>query len=449
MTKTGARLAAGLGGTLLLGAYGRAAAALPGAAGVRRLGSAVLDMDVGRVTADLTSGRPPLRASVHPLQKLMLAPLGNGLARAGIPGRDPLRTAQLLSATASLLGVLACGLLAGQLTGGARAPALAAGALCGASFSSLLAASLPESAVFAGLGGIAPLLLLGARWDRAPSWAESCLWGALGALAFGLTVSQGLPFGVALGVRLALSPGARGLGLSSRWGRAALALALGGLLVGAGSELQARVYPGAPRLLEVDPIAGERPYLRIQELRDAPAEHLLRLLSHFAVWSSAAPFPVPSDFLIRAGFGYWSLSIEEAPWASAPWPQQLLFAALGAAALGAALLALRCLASDRRFLAPCLCLAWHLLLHAVYGREYVLYAPHWHAVWIGTAVAAVWNRLASRRRALGVAVALLCPALLLNNALVLRAVYAELAYGLSVERRDAEGRPSRLLEVDR
>jgi hypothetical protein len=401
-------------------------------------------MDVQRMVVDLTTDRAGLRASVHPLQKLLLAPAGAALNRVLFAGRDGLAAARILIALAMTLQALATGWLAWQLS---RRSILAAGSaalLAGVSFASVLAASIPESAVFAGLASLAPLIALNARWGRPFAGWEVLAWAGLSALAFGLTITQIVPVWIALGVRLSLG---RPNGVAPRSfasagaARAAAIVLAATLLVGIGVEVQKRTHPGTRAFYTRDPVGGEAPYLRIDEALASPLQHSARLLAHFVVFDFVAPMPAPSDFLIDAGFDYWSLSVEAATFDDWRALQLGLAAAVLVAVLTAAWLSLR---RDPRMLAPLLCLFAHLGLHWLYGREYVLYAPHWHGVLVALLVAGAWNGLGAQRKLLPALAALLATGLIANDVVVLRAVYREVDAGLSVEVRDERGRlPSR------
>lgn len=415
----------------LLAVLAFVAFALPGDANVLPHSSGIYDMDVKRVMVDLTTGQPGHRASAHPLQKLLLAPWGAALAR-GLG--DPLGAAKALTLVASWLGALAAGLLTRALTGDWR-PAGAATAVAGASFAFLLAAGIPESAVFSGLATAAPLLLWLVRREQPLGLGEALTWGALATIAFGLTFTQVANVAIAFGVRLWEQ---RDAGASALFARAAVAAALALSLALAAGEAQARLYPGTPRFWTLDPLRAERPFVRSAAIGLAPAAHTARLLLHFAVIDFAAPRPALSDFLMRDhGIASWSLSAEEAglsQWSGAP------------LALAALLLALLAAAArwgrwrDPRLLAPAGCLLFHFALHWVYGREYVLYAPHWHGLLVAVIVAAAWNG-GRGRRGLLLASGLLAALLLASNLSVLRLAYAEVAFGLDARVRDASGAP--------
>lgn len=437
--------AVGLAATLLA-VYLWASFSLSSGVDVRRYSSGIYDMDAARVVSDLTTPRPGLRTSVHPLQKLLVAPLGEAFDALLFDGRDRLAAARVLIALAAAAQALAAGALAWQLTAGARMAALAAVLLCGASFSSLLAASVPESAVFASLPGLLPLLLLGARRGRPLGWGESGVWALLAVPAVGMTLTQIVPWAIALAVRLG-TVAVGGGGRRRRGGRLAAVLGLGLLLVAAAAVLQSRVYPGTDAFRHANPVAGERAYLRFEDAWRSPLRHAAVLAAHFLVIDFAAPFPAPSDFLFRgaqtpagraaARQSYWSLSAEEAGWRD--WaPAQLALAACMALAVAAA--ASRTPRNDPRLLAPALVLLWHFALHLLYGREYVLYSPHWHALLVALLVAGLWNGLPARRRWLPWAAVALSAGLLANGVAVMRVVYREVGAGLETSKRDEAGR---------
>jgi hypothetical protein len=428
---TTGRLAFAALAAALLGLYVFVAFSLPGDADVLPHSSGIYDMDVKRVMVDLTTDKPGYRTSVHPLQKILLAPLGRGLTR--LQG-DPLTAAKTLALLATWLGALLAGALARALTGGDWTAACAATALAGTSFAFLLAAGIPESATFAGLATIAPLLWWLARRPHPLTLGETLVWGGLASLAFGLTLTQVANVAIAFGVRL----WEQRANLATRVLRVRTAAVVGTALVLAAalSEGQARLHPGTPRFWQDAPLASERAFLRTGALCATPLAHTGRLLLHFAVIDFAAPRPALSDFLLRDhGIPTWSLSAEEAglrEW----WPAALLLGTLLVAAFALAAVFGRW--RDPRLLAPGLCLLFHFALHALYGREYALYAPHWHGLLVAVVVAPLWNA-GRARRALALGCGLLAAALLANNLYVLRTSYAEVDWGLGAERRDLHG----------
>jgi len=425
----------------LLIVYWLASSALPAGSDVRTFSSGIFDMDVSRVVADLATGRPAYRQSVHPLQKLLVAPLGQALNAWLFGGRNPLAAARLLIAVCMTLQTLAAGALAWQLSRRSRPAAVAAACVCAFSFSTWLAASIPESAAIASLASVPPLLFLNARWGRRFALWEAVCWGLLAVLGVGLTLTQLVYWAIALGARTTWArerpPADTAVGVPAIWPRLALVLALFAALLWGGLRLQSELYPRAARADAEHPLAVELHFLRTNRLAAAPASHVGRLVGHFLVFDFVAPFPGHSDFLIRGyDLDYWSLSLEEA--GLAQWaPAQLALAGVVLLAALAACAGLR--RADATFLAPVLCVGSQLALHVVYGREYVLYSPHWHAVLVAVLIAAAWNRFPRRRAAMLVAAAALSAAMLANDLVVMRAVYREVGAGLGVHGRDAAG----------
>jgi hypothetical protein len=401
----------------LLPFYHLTGVVLAGDADVLQHSSGIYDMDVARVVVDLTSAHPGLRSSVHPLQKLLVAPLGARLE--ALLGGDALAAARLLVALAVSLNAALVGWLAHALTGGACAAALLACLVAGVSFSSVLAASIPESAALASLGTVAPLLLLSGRRQSTFSWGEAVAWGAMLFFCIALTVTQVVNGLIALATRVAFARRQSGPGaLRPALARASFALALGAGLTLLGVEVQARAHSGTPRFYAEDPVQGERPFLRTTTAAATPLHQTGRLAAHFLV----IDFALSAE---EAGASHWR-------------PAQRALAALLLAMLGSVVVWGRW--RDANLVAPAACLAFHFALHLVYGREYVLYSPHWHGVGVAMLVAAGWNG-ALRRRAAGIAVAALCLALVVNDVVVMRAVYREVAHGLGADVRDVHGRP--------
>lgn len=431
--------AVALGALLLLSVYAYASFVLPRGVDLMRHSSGIYDMDVPRVVADLTTRLPAYRPAVHPLQKLLVSPLGQFVNVRFFEGQNRLAAAKVVIALGVTVYVLLVGLLAHRLARRSLAAAVVAGAVCGLSFSSLLAASVPESAALSSLGAVVPLLFLERQWNHPLSWGEAGAWGAIAVFCVAITITQVVFWVIALGVRLFLL---RRAGIGPRPGhvalRVAFALAIAVSLTWAGARVQSRLYPGTVAFYEASPLESTRGYFRIGDLSEAPLRHTARLIRHFALYSFLAPRPAHSDFLMRDfGLDYWSLSIEESErsdWGPAP---RALAALL---LLGALVAGIRYGKVDLHFLAPGLCVASQFALHLLYGREYILYSPNWHGVLVAGIVAAAWNGLGKRGRTVATATAaLLCAALLANNLAVMNAVYREFDAGLEAERRDAAG----------
>jgi len=434
--------ATALAGLGLFGIYAWAASELPGGADVTAFSSGLFDMDVSRVVSDLATDRPSYRASVHPLQKLLVAPFGRAVDSLAFDGRSPLAAVRVVIGLCMALQALAAGALAWQWTRGSRSAAFAAFVLCGFSFTSVLAASVPESAAVASLAAVAPLLLSNARWRRPFTRAEALGWVLLGVLGFGLTITQLGWWAIALALRATLgrAPADASATETATTSARRLALVAGGvvLLGWGGTQLQAAWYPPAVRTGTSSALANELNFLRTAELAAAPGAHVGRLLAHLAVVDFVAPFPATSEFLIRDyGLDYWSLSVEEAgPSEWAPAQRALALAVALWVVLG--LVGLR--RGDARLLAGLLGVGAQLALHVVYGREYVLYAPHWHAVWVALLTSGVWLALPRRGLSLALIALSLATALAVNNLAVMRVAYAELEAGLGVSARDSDGR---------
>ncbi|MEE8475423.1 MAG: hypothetical protein V3T01_08740 [Myxococcota bacterium] len=427
-----------VGALLLLSVYGQASS-VPRGVDLMRHGSGIYDMDVARVVADLTTRLPAYRPSVHPLQKLFVAPVGQWVNTRFFAGRDRLASAKILVAGFVTLNALCVGWLAFALSRRSRIAGVAASAVCGVSFSSILAASIPESAAVSCLGSVVPLILLEARSGRRLGWGEAIAWGLVGVFCFAITITQIVFWVIALAVRCWLlwrsAGGAVDAGPLAI--RLALALGLAASLAWAGTRLQSRLYPGTEPFTAAAPFESARGYFRVAELRDAPLRHTGLLAGHFVLYSFVAPRPAYSDFLMRDfGHDYWSLSIENSDWEHwTPAPRAL-----------AALLVMGMLVAgavrgrvDVHFLAPGLGIASQFALHLVYGREYILYSPNWHGVLVAVFTAAAWNGWGQRRNLFIAVAAVVCTAMLLNNLAVMDAVYREFGAGLEAIRRDATG----------
>jgi len=435
-------LTAVLGALFLACVYATSAFVLSRDANVMRYSSGVYDMDVPRVVSDLTTRLPAYRPAVHPLQKLLVAPLGGFVNARFFGGEDRLSAARVVVALAVAAHALLVGVLAWQLTRRSLVAATIAGGLCGISFASILAASLPESAALACLASVAPLVFLNARVERRFSWAEAAGWGLLGMFGVALTVSQIVHWGIALGMRLILMRRAGGEPMAP-WTqlipRLALAGGLATALVLAGTALQSHQYPD-PRARSETPLEAVEGFFRVGELTSTPLRHTARLARHFLLYSFVAPEPAWSDFLMRDyALDYWSVSIEESElsgWRPA-WRAALALALL--AGIGACFARGRI---DALFAAPILSVASQFALHLFYGREYILYAPHWHGIFVALLVAAGWNGGSvsdTRRRIFAGFAAALGIAMLASNLLVMRSVYAEVAAGLEARIRGPEG----------
>ncbi len=443
MANRGIWIGVALAGAVLLACvYGYASFGLSRGVDVTAYSSGIYDMDVRRVVLDLTTDQRGYRTSVHPLQKLMVAPFGIWLQSRSSAETRRLDAARILISAFMIVQALLVGWLTFQLTHRSPAPAVAAGLVTGLSFSSVLAASVPESAALSSIATSVPLVFLLARSGRTFHWREAALWGVMGVLCIGLTITQIIPWLIALGVRVAFElrrarAAGKGADLRGLGRNLVLCAAILASLTWAGVRLQAQVFPGTQEFYAENPLEVERHFYRSEKIRSVPLQHTSRLLLHFVLFDFVSPFPAYSDFLIQKyGLRWWSLSIEETGFDQWRAPQLALAAALLAALAIACALLRR---ADASFLAPALCVASQFGLHFFYGREYILYSPHWHGVLVAILIAASWNSLSRRRWAVLAAAGALSGAMLVNDLVVLKSVYEEVDAGLGVDVRDTRG----------
>lgn len=385
-------------GLFLLGVYLFASFGLAPNVDLLRFSSGILDMDTSRLVRDWATTGSAVRASLHPLSKLLLAPIGIALHASPPSAQHALDATRLMVAFSMALDAILVGWLAARLSGGRLWAGVAAAVISGVSFCSILMGAMPESASVACLSALIPLLLLDLRFDREFTFAEAVAWSLAGVFAIAFTVSQGSWWLVALGTRvwflLRTTTGSRAVA----WRlapRLLVALILGVALTWWAVDLQARIHPGT-HAFEWAPGGreAENAYLRLDDLQQRPLAHGVRLLAHFFLYDFAAPFPTYSSFLIdHYKLSWWSLSIEETRLRDWRLLQLICWAALLAALVPVAR-GLR--HADRRFVAPLLGLGGQLVLHAVYGREYVLYAANWHGVLVATAIAAASKQIGAR-----------------------------------------------------
>ncbi|MEE8507982.1 MAG: hypothetical protein V3T07_02860 [Myxococcota bacterium] len=435
------RAAVGILACVLLGLYLFSAFGLSENADILRFNSSIFDMDVGRIVNDWTTNGGGRRTHVHPLSKLAVAPIGTALRFSG--GLSGVDAARWIAVVAMTLYALLAGRLATQLARGEPAPGLLATLVCGASFSCLLLASIPDTASVSGISTLVPLLYLNRRWGKRFTWGEGLVWSAIGLLSVAFTISQIVHWVIALGLRTAPDFGTPRRADRALGRRRALVLApvvlLGAATWGA-ANLQESLYPGTGRFYERrSPIDELRSFQRLESLSGTPVRHSFRLANHFVGVNYVAPFPGYSDFAIeRWRQPYWSLSLEESR-LEAWHPAQIALFGLWLLCLIPALFCLR--RADRRFLAPLLCIASQFLMHLVYGREYILYSSNWHGAVTAVLVAAVWNERGSARRWIPPLALALSLGLAANSLTVMQRVYSEVKVGLGQSGRDAIGRP--------
>jgi hypothetical protein len=326
--------------------------------------------------------------------------------------------------------------LASQLAGGDRRAEVAAALLCGASFSSVLLAAIPDAASISCLATAAPLAWLGSRAGRPFDRAEAAGWAALGAFGIAVTLTQGMHWAIALVARATWLRPPSGAPSAARL---AAAVAGAAALVAGAAALQERLYPGTGYFVaRRSPLGELRSFGRLDRFAEGALPHALLVANHFAGVNFAAPMPAYSDYVIREWRQpYWSLSLEEAGAASFAPAQRALYAAWLALALPAALWLGR---FDRRFAAPLACIAGQFALHLAYGREYILYSPNWHGAVVAVLVGGVFLGRPRSRPALAAVAGGLALALALNSVAVMNRVYREVEAGLEASLRDERGR---------
>ena len=345
-------------------------------------GNAFFDIDTGRVIADWTTWAQSDRARTHPLYKfiaLVGIPLNDVLFRGG----NPTGAVRLIGIAAMLGQVAMVVAMMGRL-GACRTRQALAGAALGVSACGFFLSAIPDTAVVAGLFSVAPFLLLYARRGEAVTWGESAAWVALALGAFGVTISQIVFVLVALSFRVWWLRG------DARAAHA-LRMAVGIVVVAAGTayllmKLQGAVFGGTTRLYKLDDtIRKEYKFMETEQLAREPHARAGRLLLNAAVHNFAAPPPALEEWSPpRSPRRFLSLTFVDAPplaWRGWQWPMLLSHLALLAIVLARW--------RPRAELAPVyIALAGQALLHLVYGREFLMYAPHWHGLLIVALLAA-------------------------------------------------------------
>ncbi len=438
-----ARLAQGIAGSLLflafLGMHFYGSFGLPAKGDVSWYFSAIFEMDIGLVAENWTSDAPAFRQSVHPLQKLMIAPLVSNLfERVEFVSRR-LQAAQIFVGFTLAVYAMLSGWLAMQLCQKRRLPGVLAAVACSCSAASILLGSLPESASVSGLATLGPLLLANARFGRRFGWSEGMLWGLLGIFGLGITISQIVPWVIALGGRLLHQLRAHTPERRPDWLRRSVPrviLVLGVLVAGSIGlgALQSSVYPGTKRLLQESPHVS--PWFRWSDIAARPLTHTVQVGAHFVGYNLIAPEPAYSDHLIYEELPYWALSLESSnprEWSAAT----VILIGTILALVAAAAWSLR--RPPPIFWIPLCVLACQFALHLVFGHEYIMYSTNWTGLVVALLVAAGY-RAVEPKALLAAGVLALSLAAATSNLALLNRIHAEIGAGLDVELRDTSGR---------
>ncbi len=417
-------------GTLLFAYYFYCSFILSKRMNLLPYGSSIFDADVWRFPHDwLYLNDSGGRNIYHPLTNFFVAPFGM-LLRVLFFKNNPFDALRLICIPAVILNSAIIALVVRKLTDSRFA--IVAFALCGVSFASLLFACVPESAAIASISGSLPFLLLYYRIGKRFSYTECILWALTGVFAFGITVTQIMNWGAALGGRILLFHSSDKN--KPLLGKALLCLSLFLLLLSISIFTQLRVNPQSTYYFSK--IGQERNHLRLNELISQPVYHTVRLGNHFLIYSFMGVTPKLSDFLMNAyGLKYYSISIEEQTLHG--WSKLQGFSCL----LLLLLLYMPIIRYGRinRVLLPLfIALGGQFVLHLLYGREYVLYSGNWHGLTVAASFGLLQTVPTNRRRFLLSGIALLCVILAINNALVMKRVYNDYSTRLTAPANSPE-----------
>jgi hypothetical protein len=368
--------------------------------------SGILDMDLDRTVAVLRWwGHGYYRTSVHPLICLLFQPPAALVAQ--LTGAGDFRAAQLtcgLSLTASAVLVALTVLKAKARV----APALATAILYVASFAFLLHAGLPESASLAAPTIALPAFLFAFFRDREPSARERALWIGSGVLALGVTVTNVV---VPL-IFYALRVRERRAGVAAILRRIALVAAS---IAGAGVVLalaQRALYPGSALWFLPTSFLEEGSFVRGEFGPARVVSVVVQVLGYALI----GPRFVATDSLARKGLVAPALSAQELPLSALPG----LAIALLVAELAWAVWAIRSARKDSLAAGALLAVSFNLVLHLVYGNEFVLYSANWAALLaLGLGLA-----VASRSALVSLGVVVAAALLAFNNAAALSQLHA-------------------------
>ena len=405
----------------------------PGSVDVRRYSSGIFDADVDRVVRSITSFQSDgLRLSVHPLFHVFVTPLSLALAHWPL---SQFANAKIVCIAGILVqATLVWAIVRREcLNASAASPAAAAIFLC--SFSVALFSVIPESCAWSGVSSLLPIWLSLARRGRRFSLWEAVAWAGLLPLSIGFTVTQVAFWPLALVFRLAFIW--RDQGFRALWGAAArglVSLLLGAVSVFYLARLQHSLNPSAPLFYASNLVAGERLYSRPLEIASLSPALVAPVIKQMLVYPFVPPEPGYSK--VVQSYGYFSLSLEEANPDRQRWIVCMLRIAFLALFFGVLPFARRADAAASILLAG---IAFQILLHLFYGREYILYSLNWVGLLVALSVISA-SRLPPRLFATWlVAVAVLLPCVTMWNYTMLAEVVSEVSYGLDVSLRDANG----------
>jgi hypothetical protein len=340
--------------------------------------SGIVEADVERVVDTLTEwGRGNYRTKVHPLQCLLFQPIAAAMTR--LTGFSPLRATQLTVVMTQALALCLLAMTLWEQTRCWRTTALST-LLALSSFSFIFHSMVPESAGLASVTVVFPYYLF-AKFEKYRLLPKERLLHIIGAVfALGVTTTNVVHSGIAYWWRtrdLRAAPRASGFPPVLSF---AIHVAVAAAIL---SLLQMRLYPGSNPWFVPSSVREEASYLRRDMLR--PAHWANTALQMFG-YTMAAPRFVLTDRLVTAGRLYPQISAETAD--PTDFPSLTLLLIIGT--LG--LIAYSFISARRTSLGTIVALGLlsNLLLHLVYGSEYLLYSGNWTfliCLLIGLAVA--------------------------------------------------------------
>jgi hypothetical protein len=263
------------------------------------------------------------------------------------------------------------------------------------------------------------------------------VWALLVPLTIGFTITQVVFWWIGVLLRFCTLP------VGSGWRKrvvfvvgSVVTAAVGALLVIFLAERQLDLNPWAPIFYKNDIVGPEQTYRRPVAAETFAPPRLQTTLSQMFLYPFVAPTPGYSKITIS--YGYFSLSLEEHAQAAFSGLRMLFFVAVGVVLY----LPLVGCKFRRPFEAAMLLgILSQLVLHLLYGREFVLYSLNWIGIVVALLVVTVAHASMKAQRVWIVLVAVTLPLMLVNNQDVLRRVVAEMRYGLEMNVRTSNGEP--------